>query len=40
LEAKMVSFVIVHCHAHRLTLACYYTAADLYSVVYESAKAV
>jgi len=33
LEAKIVSLVTVHCHAHRLALASYYTAADLYSVV-------
>jgi len=32
--------VFVHCHAHRLTSACYYTAADLHSMVYETAKAL
>jgi len=40
LEAKMVSMVSVHCHAHRLASACYYTAVDLYSMVYENAKAL
>jgi len=39
LEAKIVSMVSVYCHAHRLASACYYTAADLYSTVYETAKA-
>jgi len=39
LEAKIVSLVSVHCHAHRLVSACYYPAADLYSMVYETAKA-
>jgi len=29
LEAKIVSWVTVHCHAHRLVLASYYTAAEL-----------
>ena len=40
LEAKIVSLVSVHCHAHRCASACYYTAADLYSMVYEAAKAL
>jgi len=40
LEAKIVHLVSVHCHAHRFTLASYYTAADLYSMVYETAKAL
>jgi len=40
LEAKIESMVSVHCHAHRLPLASHYTAADLYSVVYETAKAL
>ena len=40
LEAKIESMVSMHCHAHRLALAFYYTAADLYSVVYETAKAL
>jgi len=39
LEAKIVSLVSVHCHAHRFGLN-YYTAADLYSMVYETAKAL
>jgi len=39
LEAKIVSLVSVHCHAHRLVSACYYPAADLYSMVYGTAKA-
>ena len=39
LEAKIVSSVTVHCHAHRLALDSYYTAAHLYSMVYETAKA-
>jgi len=34
MEAKIVSMVSVHCHAHRLTSACYFPAADLYSMVY------
>jgi len=38
MEAKFVSLVTVHCHAHHLASACYYTAADLYSMVYETAK--
>jgi len=33
LEAKIVSLACVDCHAHRL-------AADLYSIVYETAKAL
>jgi len=37
LEAKIVGMVPVHCHAYRLASACYYTAADLYSMVYETA---
>jgi len=40
LEAKIISRLYVHCHAHRLDSACYYTAADLYSMVYETAKAL
>jgi len=31
--------VAVHCHAHRLDPFCYFPAADLYSIVYETAKA-
>jgi len=40
LEAKIVSLVSVHCHEHRLASASYNTAADLYSMVYETAKAL
>jgi len=40
LEAKIVSLVSVHFHAHRLALAFYYAAADLHSMVYETAKAI
>jgi len=40
LEAKIVSLVSVQCHAHGFVLASYYTAADLYSLVYETAKAL
>jgi len=40
LEAKIVSLVSAHCHAHRLASGCYYTAADLYSVVCETVKAL
>jgi len=39
LEAKIVSMVSVYCHAHRLTSASYYTAADLCSMVCETMKA-
>jgi len=39
LEAKIVSLVPVHCHAHRLASASYYIAADLCSMVHETAKA-
>jgi len=38
LKAKIVSLVSVHCHAHRLASASYNTAADLYSMVCETAK--
>ena len=38
LEAKIVSLVSVHCHAHRFGLN--YTAADLYGMVCETAKAL
>ena len=38
LEGKIVSLVSVHCHAHRCASASYYTAADLYSMVYELRK--
>ena len=40
LEAKIVSMVSVHCHVHRLASACYFPAAHLYSVVYETANAL
>ena len=40
LKAKIVSMVSVHCHEYRLASACYYTAADLYSVACETAKAL
>jgi len=40
LEAKIVSLVSVHCHAHRLSSAYNYTAAELYSKVYKIAKAL
>jgi len=39
LEAKIVRMVIVHCHTHRLASTCYYTAAELYSMLYETSKA-
>jgi len=39
LEAKIVNLLTVHCHAHRLALASYYTAADLYCMIYETAEA-
>jgi len=32
LKAEIIRIVSVHCYAHRLTSACCYTAADLYSV--------
>ena len=38
LEAKK-SLISVYCHAHHLSAVSYYTAADLYSVVYETMKA-
>jgi len=40
LEAKIVSMVSVQCHAHRLASACYFPAAYLYNMVYETAKAL
>ena len=40
LDAKIVRMVSVHCHEHRLVSACYYVAADMYSLVYETAKAL
>jgi len=40
LEAKFVSMASVHCHEHRFASACYYTAADLCNMVYETAKAL
>jgi len=40
LKAKIVSMVSVHCHEYRLASACYYTAADLYSMAYDTAKAL
>jgi len=40
LEAKLVSMASVHCHAHRLASACYFLDVDLYSMVYETAKAL
>jgi len=40
LEAKSVSLVSVQCHVLRLASASYYTAADLYSMVYETARAL
>jgi len=40
LEAKIVSMVSVHCQAHRFALASYHTVADLYSMVYQTAKAL
>ena len=39
-EAKIVSLISVHSHAHHFASASYYTATDLYSVVYETAKAL
>ena len=39
LEAKIVRMVSVHCNAHRLASTCYYTAAELYSMLYETSKA-
>jgi len=38
--AAIVSLVSVHCRGHRLASASYYTAADLYSMVYETVKAL
>jgi len=32
--------VSVHCHAHRFASVSYYTAADLYNMLYETAKAL
>jgi len=40
LEAKIVSWVFVRCHKRRLALASYYTATDLYGMVYETTKAL
>jgi len=40
LEGKIVSVVSVHCIAHRVASACFYAAADLYSMVCENAKAL
>jgi len=40
LEAKIVGMMSVHCHAHRLAPACYLPAADLYSMVHDTAKAL
>ena len=40
LEGKIVNLVSVNCHAHRLALASYYTAAVLCRMVYETAKAL
>ena len=40
LEAKIVSLVSVHCHAHRLASASYYAVADLCSIMYETTKAL
>jgi len=40
LVAKIVSLISVLCHAHRLASASYYTAADLYNMVNETAKAL
>jgi len=39
-EMKIVSMVSVHCHEHRLASACHFPAADLYSMVNETAKAI
>jgi len=38
LDAKIASLVSLHCHAHRFASATYYTAANLYSMVYATAK--
>jgi len=40
LEAKIVSLVSMHCHAHRLASVSYYTAADSNSIMYETTKAL
>jgi len=40
LEAKAESMIFVHCHAHRLGSACYFSTADLYGMAYETAKAL
>ena len=40
MERKIVSLLPVHGHAHRFASASYYTAADLYSMLYETAKAL
>jgi len=38
LEEEIVRMVPVHCHSHRFALASYCIAADLYSMVCETAK--
>jgi len=38
-EAKLANMLSVHSHAHRLASASYYTAAELYNMVCETAKA-
>ena len=40
LEGNMVSMVSVHCHVHRLASASHYTSVGLFSMVYETAKAL
>ena len=40
LEAKIIRMVSLHCHAHRLASPCCCTAADLYSMVDATAKAL
>jgi len=40
LEAKIVSLVYMHCHSHSFASASCYSAAALYSVVHEIAKAL
>jgi len=40
LEREIIRMVPVHCRTHRLSSVSYFTAADLYSMVYETAKAL
>ena len=40
LKVKIVSLVYVHSHVYRFALASCYSAAELYSLVYETVKAL